>query len=152
MKKMLTLVLCLMATLTLNAQTPQLEVKSTSWGYDYRVDGASVGIQSFRSQMGNNPEALKMFNSGQTMATTGTVIACAGGFALGYDLGGRLAGGKGNNGMLIGGGAVSVLGVVLALSGESKMKKATELYSNDERTWNIELEPQGSGVVLSLHF
>ncbi len=154
MKKLLFFtIFCFAVATMLNAQTPELAVQSQLFGYEYQINGTPTNLESFRLQIADNPDALKMFNSGRSTAITGTVIGCIGAFSLGYDLGARLGGGKGNNGMLIGGGVVTIVGLILEMSGKSKMKKATTLFNNNNKqAWNISLEPKENGIALSFNF
>lgn len=129
-----------------------LEVKPTAWGYEYRIDGAAANRSALQTHLEQHPEAHKLFTSGKTQASVGTVLAGVGGFAFGFDSGTRMGGGKGNTALLVGGCGAGVLGIVLALSGEKKMKRAVELYNNDRQAWDIRLEPKESGVALAFRF
>jgi len=147
MKKILFFVVLSFATIsTLSAQQQKLSVK----GYNYMVDEKSTDLESFRSLVKDNPDALEMFNTGRTMSITGMVIGSIGGFCVGADLGTRVGGGKGNVGLLIDGGVAIGLGAAVGLPGEAKMRKAVELYNDTKLAWDIKLK--WNGILLSCNF
>lgn len=84
------------------------------------------------------------------MSITGIVIGSIGAFGFGYDMGGRLAGGKGNTALLVGGGGVMVGGIIMYYVGEKKMKKALTLYENNSTSFYI--SPTQTGIGLCLNF
>ena len=89
-----------------------------------------------------------MFETGKSVSIAGIAIGSIGTFCAGYDLGGRLAGAKGNTALLVGGGTVLVGGVILSYIGENKMKKALTLYKNN----SISISPAQTGIGLCINF
>lgn len=76
-----------------------------------------------------NSEAYKVYSSGKSMAIVGEVLSYGGGFALGWGLGGYLAGNK--NALKIGAVGTGVLLVALPLSiiGQKKVFSSFDIYN-----------------------
>jgi hypothetical protein len=134
------------------AQTPSdsLSFKSNMFGYSYYAGSLQISSASFMQSLNTQPDLCKMFQNGKTMSITGAIIGCVGAYCFGYDLGSRAGGGKGNDKMLIGGGIVTVGGLVLGLIGEGKMKKAVKLYNNNTISMYLETSLNGLCLRVSL--
>ncbi|GHT77324.1 hypothetical protein AGMMS50262_18020 [Bacteroidia bacterium] len=89
-------------------------------------------------------------STGKNLNIAGSVVSCVGAFFVGYDLGTRLGGGKGNTALLVGSGGVLAGGLILCYVGESKMKKALTLYKNNAVSFSI--SPTQTGVGLCFNF
>lgn len=156
MKNVFLILFLLFAAVAVNAQTElggkELRVTSGFWGYSYYVGDSKVSSKEFAEVVKQKENVYKVFKSGKNLATTGTVISTVGAFFVGYDLGARLGGGKGNTGMLLGGGAVAAGGIALALIGESKMKKAVRLFNGENTACSLQLGASPGGVSLSFNF
>ena len=102
-----------------------LSFKSGTWSYNYYIGNQQVPFDTFMNELNaGNITAGNMFNSGKNLSVAGTVIGSIGAFCLGYDLGGRLAGGEGNSALLVSGGGVMITGIALYYVGKGKMGKA----------------------------
>jgi hypothetical protein len=85
----------------------------------------------------------------------GQVVAYPCAFLLGFDLGTRLGGGKGNNTLLGISTAGTVAGLIMALSGEKKIKNSVQLYnskSSNTVSCQINFGFTQTGVGLSMQF
>jgi hypothetical protein len=134
-------------------QSEDLSFKSGTLTYNYFVGDQSVSYAVFREMLTNrNEELANMFNAGKNLSMTGTVIGSVGAFCLGYDIGTRLAGGKGNTTLLAGGGAVMGVGLILYYVGEGKMKKALTLCKNEGNNTSLTINPNYSGLGISFNF
>jgi len=106
--------------------------------------------------MADNSKALKTYNSGQALGSVGTVFACVGGVFVGWDLGTRLGGGKGN-GSLLATGAIGIgVGLGFALIGDAKVKKSVTLYNSKLNTNSVSYQVNfgftQTGVGFSMRF
>lgn len=146
----------LLSFVAVNAQTEtsekELRITSGGWGYNYFVGNEKQSAKGFMEILKQNEHAHKMFKAGKNLAVTGTVIGSVGAFFVGYDLGGRLGGGKGNAGMLVGGGIVTAGGIAMGLIGESKMKKAVKLFNDKKDASNLQIELSPYGMTLAFNF
>jgi hypothetical protein len=79
--------------------------------------------------MAGNSQALSTYNTGRTIGMVGVVLSGVGGGLIGWDLGQQAAGGEGS--ATIGAGAAFVgIGLVVAVIGDSKVKKSVTLYNS----------------------
>ncbi|MDR1022398.1 MAG: hypothetical protein LBL94_03880 [Prevotellaceae bacterium] len=138
---------------TAQEQLEDLSFKSGTWTYNYFVGDQQVSYSVFREKLNNRNEGLaNMFNVGKNMSITGAIIGGIGSFCLGYDIGTRLAGGKGNVALLAGGGTVMGVGLILYYVGEGKMKKTLTLYKNVDKNASLTVDHSFSGLGISLNF
>ncbi|MDR2085557.1 MAG: hypothetical protein LBP72_00075 [Dysgonamonadaceae bacterium] len=134
-------------------QAEDLTFKSGTWNYNYYVGDQQVSYDAFKKKLMENNERLAiMFNSGKNLSLTGIVMGSAGGFCLGYDIGTRFAGGKGNTLLLAGGGVAMGIGILMCYVGEGKMKKALTLYKNRDNNTSLTIGTNYSGFGISLNF
>jgi hypothetical protein len=152
MKTVFLFLILLIAPVAMVAQEP---AKDLSFGggtltYDYYEGNQKISFEAFMTKLKAQDEKIaNSFKSGRNLTITGTVIGSIGGFCFGYDLGTRLAGSKGNNALLIGGGSVMIGGTILYYVGERKMKKALTLYKNNSVSININPTETGLGICLN---
>jgi hypothetical protein len=133
------------------ANNDSLSFKRGSFSNQYYIGNRQVSYDDFIKNLGNTGEqAVKMFKTGRTVSIAGIVIGCVGAYGVGYDLGGRLAGGKGNSALLAGGGVVLVGGIIMSVVGENKMKKALKLHNGNSTSFFI--SPAKTGLGLCLNF
>jgi hypothetical protein len=133
-------------------RTSDLSFKNGGWSYSYYIGEQQVPFKTFMERLEENEQTASMFKSGKNLGITGTVISGIGAYCFGYDLGGRLAGEKGNNIMLIGGGGVMAGGLIMALIGKGKMKKALRLYKDENKETSMMLNISSSELGISLYF
>ena len=134
-----------------SAENDSLSFKRGSWSNFYYIGNQQVSYDDFIKKLGDNSgQAVEMFKNGRSVSIAGTAIGCVGAFGFGYDLGGRLAGAKGNTALLIGGGGVLVGGIILSYIGENKMKKALRLNKNNSASFSI--SPAQTGIGLCINF
>ncbi|GHT45242.1 hypothetical protein AGMMS49965_22020 [Bacteroidia bacterium] len=148
-----TVILCLLIVpLTISAQTQSgdLSLKNGTWSYDYYEGNQKISFEVLMDRLNSRDKQIaNMFKSGKNMNITGTVISCIGAGCLGWDVGTRLAGAKGNTGLLVGGGGVLIGGLILEYVGERKMKKALTLYKDGSVSININTTNAGLGISLN---
>ena len=119
-------------------------------------NGTKLTAEQVREVMSGNSEALELYNSGRSIFVTGQVISYPCAFLLGWDLGTRLGGGKGNGTLLTVGAVGTVVGLIIGLSGESKIKESVSLYnskaSNNALSYRVNFGFTQTGVGLSMRF
>ena len=77
-----------------------------------------------------SPQDYDLYKRGKSLSISGTILGCAGAVPLGIGLGFMSAGEPANVGLLAGGGAAVVLGVVIACIGEANIKTAINNYNS----------------------
>jgi hypothetical protein len=115
--------------------------------YDKKKGKATVnGVALDKQKLGTyfSADDLKLYNSGSTMYTAGTLLCYIGGFPFGYYVGYSLgSGGMEDSGiskkLMIGSGVVLVSGIVVGLIGEKKMKQAVNNYNQSS---SLAFQPQ----------
>ena len=100
-------------------------------------NGTKVKPVQIREIMSGNIDALQQYNSGRSLSVTGQVIAYPCAFLLGFDLGTRLGGGKGNGTVLGIGAAGTLIGLIMSSSGEKKIKKSVSLYNSNANNGSV---------------
>lgn len=110
-------------------QCDSLSYKNGIW-----KDGQKLSTEDVRSVMANNSEALKLYNSGKTLKIFYYIVGLPSAYMLGYDLGGRLAGGPGNSTMLIAGGIGTAAGLILSFAAESNSKSPYSYTTPGQKT------------------
>ena len=119
-------------------------------------DGTKLAPAKVREIMSGNSEALKMYNSGRALGTTGMIFGGVGGFLVGFDLETRLGGGEGNGTLLAVGGVTLGAGLVLGLIGDANVKKSVTLYnsklSSNSTPLQINFGLMQTGIGLSMRF
>jgi len=153
-KKLQTLFIVAIATLLAS----NIAVAQTELTYKNGVfqSGKELKPKQVRELMTNNSDALSKYNTGRTLFITGQVIAYPCAFLFGFDLGGRLAGGGSDDyTLLIVGASGTVVGLVIAFIGESKIKNSVELYNanlNNNKTVSVNFGLTQNGVGLNVRF
>ena len=119
-------------------------------------NGLKITPERVRALMSEDSKALKQYNNGRSLFIAGQVIAYPSAFLLGWDLGTRLAGGKGNLTLLTAGATGTILGLVMALVGEKSMKNSVLLYnvkaSDNTVSYQINFGVTQMGMGFSLQF
>ncbi|MCL2097147.1 MAG: hypothetical protein FWH23_00105 [Bacteroidales bacterium] len=132
-------------------QMGDLSFKAGTWGHNYYVGSQQVSFDVFMSELNTQNAAVgNMFKSGKNLSVVGIVVGSIGSFCFGYDIGTRIAGGKGNTALLIGGGGVMIGGIIMYYVGEGKMKKALTLHKNNSTA--LYITPTPIGISLCLNF
>ena len=131
----------------------------------YRTDAFQSGIfqnetklnaSQVRKVMAENSEALALYKSGKTLSVAGCVVAYPSAFLLGWDLGTRMGGGTGNGTLLAIGATGTLVGIIMGLSGEKKIKKSIQLYnsnaSNHTLSYQVNFGFTQTGIGLNMQF
>ena len=125
--------------------------------YNQKKGKASVGgVTLNNDNLGRyfSGEDLKLYKSGSSLYTLGTVIGCIGAFPFGYCCGYLLAGGQNENGsygkVLLGSGIVLVSGLIISSAGQKKMKEAVNRYNLSALAFQPQLNLSPAGYDLSL--
>lgn len=82
-----------------------------------------------------NQEISQLFSSYQSSLSTAKVFSFVGGFAVGWPIGGAIAGRKFNTGLFAGGIGVTLIGLLINGGANAKLKQAITTFnqSNGER-------------------
>ena len=119
-------------------------------------NGIRLNAKQVRGVMSGNREALKMYNSGQTLGMVGIIFSGIGGGLIGWDLGMRLGGDDGNGTVLAVGAVGIVVGLGFALIGDANVKKSVPLYNSKLNSnfvsYQINFGFTQTGVGLSMRF
>ena len=119
-------------------------------------NGLPLQPKQVRVLMADHTDALKSYNAGRAFTMTGRVFSYPGAFIFGYDLGTRLAGGEGDNTLLVVGATGCVVGLLIELYGMSKVKKSVSLYnsktSNGTASYQINFGLTQTGVGFNILF
>ena len=137
----------------------ELIYKSQAWsnknGGTFQ-SGTKLSPSEVREVMSGNSEALKSYNSGRGLLITGCVVAYPCAAMLGWDLGTRTGGGKGNGTLLAVGATGTVVGIIMGFCGEGKMKKSVQLYNsktnNNTVSYQVNFGFTQTGVGFSMNF
>ena len=135
----------------------ELIYKSQAWsnknGGTFQ-NGTKLSPNEVREVMSGNSEALKSYNSGRGLLITGCVVAYPCAAMLGWDLGTRTGGGKGNGTLLAVGATGTVVGIIMGFCGEGKMKKSVQLYNSkaNNNTVSYQFGFTQTGVGFSMRF
>ena len=128
-----------------------LTYKGGVWQDETKLKAAQV-----RGVMSENSEALNLYNSGRSLSVTGQVIAYPCAFLFGFDLGTRLGGGEGNGTVLAVGAVGTVVGLIIGMSGEKKIKNSVLLYNSkasaNSVSYQVNFGFTPTGVGLSVRF
>ncbi len=137
---------------TVQNEERNLSFKSTIWSYNYYIGSQRVSYDTFRNKLNesNVINVNNMFNSGKNISIAGNIIGSIGAFCVGFDLGTRLGGNKGNTALLAGGGGVMLGGIIMYYAGAGKMKKALTLYKDNVAT--LYVSPTQTGIGLCFNF
>ena len=97
------------------------------------IEGTRLSNAKVKALMSGNSEALKSYNTGYAFNMAGMVFGIAGGGLVGWEIGTRLDGKKGNNTLLIAGLSSIGVGVGLAFIGDANIRKSIRLYNSKLR-------------------
>ena len=118
--------------------------------------GTKLNANQVKEVMSGNNEALGQYSSGRTLFVLGQVISYPCAAMLGWDLGTRTGGGKGNGTLLAVGAVGTVVGLIMGLSGEKRIKNSVLLYnskvSNNTVSYQVNFGFTQTGVGLSMCF
>ena len=128
LKQILVLIAITIALLGSNVVKAESELIYKNGVQEY---GKEITPNEVRFLMANDNEALSKYNTGRTLHITGEVIFYSGIFYMAvWELSALLAGrSRDNYTQLIIGASGSVIGVLIGLWGESKIKKSLEIYN-----------------------
>jgi len=117
-------------------------------------DGARLQPNQIREVMAINSEALAMYNSGRSLAVIGQVIAYPSAFLLGWDTGGRLSRGEGNNTLLAVSATGTAVGLILAFIGENRIGQSVSLYNStvNNVSYQVKFGFTPSGIGFTVNF
>lgn len=119
-------------------------------GYSFSTDSLNyekVDTDTLSVLMKNNDEALKLLDSYSTNHTVSTVFGYAGGFLVGWPLGGSLASGEWKDGyttMLLVGGGLVIVSIIFDSIANNKLEEAVNAHNNNLlsglRRYKIDIE------------
>ena len=119
-------------------------------------NGTKLKPKQVREVISENSEALDLYNNGRTLLVAGCVISYPCAAMLGWDLGVRTGGGEGNGTLLAIGAVGTVVGLIMGISGEKKMKNSVQLYnskaSNNAVSYQVNFGFTQTGVGFSICF
>lgn len=134
----------------------QLSIESElSYNNGVWQNGTKIKPDQVMRIMSGKSEALQQYNSGRSLNIAGQIIAYPCSFLLGWDLGTRIGGGEGNDVLLGVGASGIVIGLIMSLYGESKMKTAVQLYNSkisNTVSYQINFGFTQTGVGLCMNF
>ena len=135
---------------TITPIQPNLSYRNGVW-----QNNAKIKPDQVREIMNENSEALRYYNNGRSLYIVGQVIAYPCSFLLGWELG-KLIVGNENNMVLLGiGVAGTAAGLIMAYSGENKIKTSVRLYNskaNNAVSYQINFGFTQTGVGLCIGF
>ena len=132
-------VVCILILLMAASASAEITLKKNFWwGWQYSTDGESyetVGISasSLKQEMAGNPEALELMGRYTTQKIFSTIFGAAGGFLVGWPLGGYIASNDWKDSyttMLILGGSLTVISAIIEGAATQKLKSAVEIYNS----------------------
>ena len=165
MKRLFVLFACLVCASIIKAQSINTfaygtDVQAKEIGFNTKtgkatIKGADVADQMLQQYF--SADDYKMFKSGRTLYTSGTVIGCIGACPFGYCLGTMLAGGEVNTSVILGSAVVMVGGLVIGYSGQNKMQKAISNYNSSLAltptvNWNAATSDLAMGLAIRVSF
>ena len=132
MKRFLLVFACLVCASVIKAQNNSSYAENGVISYNSKtgkatINGVDVADESLQKYF--SADDYKQFKSGRTLYTTGTVFGVIGSVPFGWCLGTMLAGGEVNTAVLAASGGVMVGGMLVALSGQNKMKQTISKYN-----------------------
>ncbi|WP_139957125.1 hypothetical protein [Flavicella sediminum] len=124
-----------------NAQ--KIEMTKVFGGYKYSQNGSNLSMKNLVTAMESNAQAFELVKKAKSKSIWSNILGGAGGFLVGYPIGGAIAGGDANWTMAgIGAGLIAI-----ALPINSKVVKKTNeaisMYNNSlEATSSINFQPK----------
>lgn len=149
MKRTAILSIICFACIGIFGQTGNLDYQNGVW-----QEGKKLTPTEVRALMSYNSEALSQYKNGKALKIVGYIVSVPSAFIFGYDIGGRIAGGEGNNTMLIVGAAGTVVGLLVGFAGERKIKQSVQLYNSslNDVSYQINFGLTQTGVGLTIQF
>lgn len=129
MKILTTLFLLTVMTCSLNAQT--IDMKKSFGAYQFFQNGEKLKVSEVVNRMESNSEAFELMKSAQVNNAIGQTIAFAGGFMVGWSIGGALGSeSEGINWSLFGIGAgLAVISIPFSANFNKKAQEAVYIYN-----------------------
>ncbi len=94
-----------------------------------RYKGSSVNWFDAGNILKDIPEAMQKYSSGKTMVVIGDILSFAGGFTIGWGLGGLLAGKKDLWKVSVAGFGVLMVGLPISFNGQKNIFKSFDIYN-----------------------
>ncbi|MBB6002813.1 hypothetical protein [Arcicella rosea] len=88
-----------------------------------------------------NQEISQLFSSYQSSLSTAKVFSFIGGFAVGWPIGGAIAGRKFDTGLFAGGIGVSLIGLLINGGANAKLKQAVSTFNKNTDNGKISFRP-----------
>lgn len=111
-------------------EADQSKIRMTYNSWSGRVSMGDVYVTDDLAIKYLSPQDYDLYKRGKSLSIGGTIVGCAGAVPLGIGLGFMAAGEPANIGLLAGGGAAVVVGVVIACIGEANIKTAINNYNS----------------------
>lgn len=109
-----------------------LRLETNAWiGSKFYIDYERIKINEVENLMIQYPEANKTFTKARASNTFGTILSMAGGFLIGWPIGGALAGGEPNWVLLAPGFGLIGASIPLSINGNKKLKKSVVQYNEN---------------------
>lgn len=125
--------------------TSTLEYETGFWGPTYKYCGQEIDSDEFKNILFylNDTEIRSLYRGSKTFNTLANITGFVGGFCLGYGVFSK----ESQTGLVIAGAGIVVLGAVLNIVGNNKMKEAVLKY-NEMYKQNINLGLSGGNTNL----
>lgn len=88
-----------------------------------------------------NQEISQLLSSYQSSLSTAKVISFIGGFAVGWPIGGAIAGKKFDTGLFAGGIGVSLIGLLINRGANTKLKQAVTTFNKNTGNGKVSFRP-----------
>jgi hypothetical protein len=159
-KKILVGFFALFVAFSVSAQTANdtITVTKLVGGCKFEQNGSLLTYGKMAEMMKSNPEAYSYMQKANGSMGVATVLSFVGGFAIGWQLGAAIGGGKPNWGIAGAGGALIVISIPIASSSSKDAARAVEIYNNaiKESTpktgYDLKVGLKSSGLALTLNF
>lgn len=161
LRRTLPLILILISSICVFSQnTDTIQAVKLGSGYMYVSNGKTLNIQNIESMVMNNTEAYQYVKKAKGSASFANVLSYAGGFLIGWNLGGLISGQEINLPTLgIGCGLIAVA-IPIASSAGKKLKTGVGIYNqelkqqsfNEKSNYDLKFGMSANGLALTLNF
>ncbi|MBD0403019.1 hypothetical protein [Flammeovirga sp. EKP202] len=164
MKSLLLTITLILTALTFS-HAQRIEAEKKFGGYKFTQNGEYVTMKVLVQTMESNKEAYLLMKQARSNNILAGILGGAGGFMVGWTLGGAVGGGEPTWALAGVGAGLIVTSIPIATSANKKAKKAVDLYNADfdstprlEKTSQYKFKPEfeikskGTGIALSMAF
>ncbi|MBW7914003.1 MAG: hypothetical protein H3C54_09990 [Taibaiella sp.] len=136
-----------------------IKILKNFWGTTYHEGWKQINLKRLSNIVKPNEEAYKYIQKARAHNAVANIFAFAGGFAIGWSLADIAIKGEVTPGVLIAGGAATLISIPFSMSAAAHTKMAVEKYNHDllhpetaYRKPQLQLGFTGGGVGLALRF